>query len=102
MPFRSSTESFERFKTRVFSESIVPDRFHPRRACCEPNLDDSKTLIKRVAIKEQEAHDKYVSREAYAIHVPLDDMTITIRTLAPRGALPVSDSLAQLFYAPSR
>lgn len=86
--------AFERFKIRVFSENIFPDKFHPRRACFEPNLEESKISIKEIAIKEQEAHHTQVSEEAYAIDVSLDDATMTIRIVGPKGALLAFDSLA--------
>ena len=94
--------AFERFKIRVFSENIVPDKFHPKKACFEPNLDEPRTYITAIAIEEQEDDRAQVSKEAYAIDFTPDDPTIKIQIAFPNGALRAFDSLAQLFYAHSR
>jgi hexosaminidase len=94
--------AFERFKTRVFSQNIVPAKFHPRRACFEPNLDEPRTSIIKVIIEEQDDDHPRVSKEAYAIDISPDDPIIKIRIVFASGALRAFDSLAQLFYAHSR
>lgn len=94
--------AFERFKTRVFSENIVPDKFHPRRACFEPRPEEPRTYITKIVIEEQDDDNAQVSKEAYAINVSPDDPTIKIRIVFPEGALRAFDSLTQLFYAHSR
>lgn len=94
--------AFERFKTRVFSENIVPDKFYPRKACFEPKPDEPRTEITKIVIEQQDGDVAQISKEAYAISFSPDDPTIKIQTAYPDGALRAFDSLAQLFYAYSR
>lgn len=94
--------AFERFKIRVFSENIVPDKFHPRKARFEPGLDEPRKYITKIVIEEQDEDRAQISKEAYAIDITSDDLIIKIQIAFPEGALRAFDSLAQLFYAHSR
>lgn len=91
--------AFERFKIRFSSGNIVPDKFHPRRACFEPRPNEPRTYITNIVIEEQVDDNAQVSKEAYAINVSPDDPTVKIRIVFPEGALRAFDSLTQLFYA---
>lgn len=94
--------AFERFKIRVFSENIVPDKFHPRRAVFEPNLEEPRTYITKIIIEEQDNDHAQISKEAYAINIAPDDLIIKVQIAFLEGALRAFDSLAQLFYAHSQ
>ena len=94
--------AFERFKIRVFSENIVPDKFYPRRAVFEPNLEEPRIYITKIIIEEQDNDDPQLPKEAYAISIDPDDPIIKVQIAFLDGALRAFDSLAQLFYAHSR
>ena len=55
--------AFERFKVRVFSENIFPNKFHSNRAGFEPNPDEPRTYITKIAIEEQESDCAQISKK---------------------------------------
>lgn len=98
-------KAFERFKSKVLSESFVPYKFHPRRAKFEPDVDDNRTCIQSVMFEEivltdLEKDSSSISQEAYSIDISTDGSAL-ICVLSPLGGLRALDTLAQLFYAHS-
>ena len=96
-------QAFQRFRSRVFESNIIPDKFYPRKASFEPEIESSRLTIDTVEVTQfpTKSNSNSLSSEAYAIDVSCDPPLIIVETITPEGAIRAFDSLAQLFYAHS-
>ena len=97
--------AFERMKRNVLRQGHVPNKFYPRGAAFEPDIDHPKQLIERLVIEED---SRFVLKdmqhrdllEAYTVNVT-EDGGAFIRSATTHGALHALETFAQLFFAHS-
>ena len=91
---------FDRMKSTVFQENIVPDKFHPHRAQFEPPLTERRNLIETLTVREASDLPAAISREAYAININRDG-TVIIDIASQKATVPAFETFCQAFYAHS-
>ena len=93
--------AINRFKENVFSNSIVPWKFHPRSSSFEPDASETHESIDMIVINQDQdlkLHEEKggkLSEESYSMNVGNGKVEISIRN--PVGGIRALDTLAQLF-----
>lgn len=99
-------DAFERMKSNIVQQNIVPYKFHPRDSEFEPDgRDTGHPIIAVLTITEVKniqipGSTLKKNPEAYSINIDADGTT-TIKVTSPQGALHALQTFSQLFFAHS-
>ncbi|KAI4227637.1 MAG: hypothetical protein L6R36_002272 [Xanthoria steineri] len=96
--------AIQRAQERLFNDTFVPWKFHPRHSDFEPPTNATKTFIKNVAIQQNETDSSAVLKpmagevsENYTLSISTSG-TVAITAISSIGILRALDTFTQLFY----
>ena len=99
------SSAFQRMKTDLFTNNIVPWKFYPRNTSFEPRANEPRTYIRTVTIEKTDLSSlqhsgRGVPIEAYTVTITVDG-SVLIQVVSVQGALLALTTLSQLFYGHS-